>query len=115
MGNTRSTAHQTLTADIFVKTMKNQIKKVKKLAKKKAQHKDYAKKRNILANRPTIKKTFKKPVFKQEKDRKGVVRVVQIGEKEVTYKIQMDAKTMGVVFPKSKKFKESKKKNAKKN
>ena len=94
--------------------MKNRKLRIKKLAKKKAQRKDFEKKKRIVVNRPTIKKTFKKPVFKQETDRKGVVKVVQVGEKEVRYSFPIPKEKTGVSFPKSRKFKESKKKNVKK-
>ncbi len=104
--------HQTLTVDIFVK-MKNQIKKAKKAQKARARHKDFTKKKKILANRPTILHTYKKPVFKQEKDRKGVIKMVQIGEKEVRYTVKVNVKTMGIKFPKSRKYKVSKKLNVK--
>lgn len=94
--------------------MKNQKLKIRKLNKAKARRKDFEKKKRIIDNRPSIKRSYKKPVFKQEVDRKGVVKVVQIGEKEVRYSIQIPKEKTGVFFPKSRKFKESKKKNVKK-
>ena len=89
--------------------MKNQKLKLKKLSKAKSRRKDFEKKKRIISNRPAIHSTYKKPVFKQETDRKGIVRVVQIGEKDVRYSVQIPKRETGVSFPKSRKFKESKK------
>lgn len=85
--------------------MKIQKLRIKKLEKAKARAKDYKKKKNIVANRPSNHFSFKKPVFKQETDRKGVVRLVQIGEKEVRYSRPIDNRKAGISFPKSKKIK----------
>jgi hypothetical protein len=83
--------------------MKNQTKKAKKAQKARERRKDFVKKKNIIANCQTIKKIYKKPVYKQEKNRKGVVKVVQIGEKEVVYSVRKSGPR--VKFPKSRKFK----------
>lgn len=86
--------------------MRNQKLKVKKLIKKNAQRKDYEKKKNIIANRPSKQESVKKPIFKQERDRKGVVKVFQIDSKEVRYSVKIPLKKTKVSFPKSRKYKE---------
>lgn len=78
-----------------------------KINKQKARIKDYKKKKNIIKNSPRDHKSYKKPVFKQEKDRMGVIKLVQIGEKEVRYSLSTIPR---VQLPKSKKYQEKVKK-----
>lgn len=94
--------------------MKSQKHKLRKLSKAKNRRKDFETKKKLIANGPKLHKTYKKPVHKQEVDRKGVVSVVQIGDKEVRYSVAIPS---NIQFPVSRKVvvkSEPKKKGASK-
>jgi len=85
---------------------------IKKKAKAKIRRKDFVKKKNILANIPTIIRIYKKPLYKQETSRKGIKTFVQIGFKDKVIKLKIKP---SVSFKKSKKYITKKKNESKKN